>query len=174
MRAIRPDDFLASKRLPVRHTSFTNAWQRVRNGGLPRAPLPCLLGAPRPPRPCHPGRSQYLDQRPHSLRRRPETVRTADYWASARDTLRQRAGDCEDIAIAKMQLLAGLGVSRSDMYLTIARDLARNADHALLVVRLDDRYWLLDNATDRLLDASEAHDYRPIMSSIQTAMLHGY
>ena len=50
------------------------------------------------------------------------------------------------------------------MFLVIARDLARNADHAVLVVRQDGRHWLLDNATDRLLDASGSFDYRPIMS----------
>ena len=88
----------------------------------------------------------------------------ADYWADAKTTLRRRAGDCEDIAIAKMALLAGAGVRREDMYLTIAHDLTRNADHALLVVKSGGRYWLLDNNTDRVLDASAANDYRPILS----------
>jgi predicted transglutaminase-like cysteine proteinase len=99
----------------------------------------------------------------------------ADYWAGAQTTLRRRAGDCEDIAIVKMQLLSALGVARSDMYLTIARDLARNADHALLVVKQDGKYWLLDNATDQLLDASQSYDYRPILSySAGGKWLHGY
>jgi predicted transglutaminase-like cysteine proteinase len=99
----------------------------------------------------------------------------ADYWASARTTLKRRAGDCEDIAIAKMQLLAAMGVPRSDMYLTIARDLARNADHAMLVVRFEGEHLLLDNATDEVLDASGSYDYRPILS-FNTAQkwLHGY
>ena len=75
----------------------------------------------------------------------------------------------------KLALLAGAGVRREDIYLTVARDLARNADHALLVVRAEGRFWLLDNNTDRLLDASEAHDYRPILSySAKGKWLHGY
>jgi predicted transglutaminase-like cysteine proteinase len=74
-----------------------------------------------------------------------------------------------------MQLLGAIGVPASDMYLTIARDLARNADHAMLVVRLDGRFWLLDNATDELLDASRSYDYRPILSyNSQGKWLHGY
>ncbi len=63
-----------------------------------------------------------------------------------------------------MQLLAALGIAQSDMYLTIARDLVRNSDHALLVVSLDGRNWLLDNATNEVLDASQSYDYRPILS----------
>jgi predicted transglutaminase-like cysteine proteinase len=87
-----------------------------------------------------------------------------DYWAPASRTLKSRAGDCEDIAIVKMQLLAAIGANRSDMYLTIVRDLVRNADHAVLIVKLNGRHYLLDNSTDRLLDASQANDYRPIFS----------
>jgi predicted transglutaminase-like cysteine proteinase len=61
------------------------------------------------------------------------------------------------------------------MVLTIARDLARNADHAVLVVRLDGRYYMLDNATDQVLDASASHDYRPVLSfSDSQTWLHGY
>jgi predicted transglutaminase-like cysteine proteinase len=60
------------------------------------------------------------------------------------------------------------------MYLTIARDLARRADHAVLVVRLDGRYWMLDNATDRLLDAGASYDYQPVLSfSEDRKWLHG-
>jgi predicted transglutaminase-like cysteine proteinase len=100
--------------------------------------------------------------------------RRADYWAGARTTLARGAGDCEDIAIVKLQLLAAMGVPRSDMYLTIARDLARHADHALLVVKLGGRYWLLDNATDRLLDAGASYDYQPVLSfSEHRRWLHG-
>ena len=74
-----------------------------------------------------------------------------------------------------MALLAGAGVRRADMYLTIARDLARNADHALLVVKSEGRFWLLDNNTDILADASAANDYRPILSySSGGKWLHGY
>jgi predicted transglutaminase-like cysteine proteinase len=61
------------------------------------------------------------------------------------------------------------------MYLTIARDLARNADHALLIVKQDGRYWVLDNSTNQLLDARESNDYRPILSySSSGKWLHGY
>ena len=58
--------------------------------------------------------------------------------------------------------------------LTVARDLVRNADHAFLVVKSGERSLLLDNNTDRLLDASRDHDYRPIMSfDAEGKWLHG-
>jgi hypothetical protein len=42
----------------------------------------------------------------------------------------------EDFAIAKMQILAAAGVPTRDMYLTLVRDLRRQEDHAVLVVRV--------------------------------------
>ncbi len=99
----------------------------------------------------------------------------ADHWASAAQSLRSRKGDCEDYAIAKMQMLKALGVADEDLYFVIARDLVRRADHALLVVRLDGRLVALDNETDRLLDAAQTNDYRPIFTYAGTqAWMHGY
>lgn len=101
--------------------------------------------------------------------------RRADYWAPASETLRRGIGDCEDFAIAKMDMLAALGVARADMRLIIARDLVRNADHAVLVVKLDGGSVMLDNVTDRLLNGQMPNDYRPIMSFSQNAKwVHGY
>jgi predicted transglutaminase-like cysteine proteinase len=104
-----------------------------------------------------------------------KAVGVSDQWASAAQSLRRGRGDCEDYAIAKMQILASLGVDTSDMYLVIARDLVRQADHAVLVVRTDGQLLVLDNGTDRLVDARAAQDYRPIMSySGNRSWLHGY
>jgi predicted transglutaminase-like cysteine proteinase len=99
----------------------------------------------------------------------------ADYWAPASETLRRGTGDCEDFAIAKMELLSVLGIARDKMRLVVARDLVRNADHAVLVVTLAGGAVMLDNVTDQLLDARLPNDYRPIMSFSQNAKwLHGY
>ena len=99
----------------------------------------------------------------------------ADYWAPASETFRRGIGDCEDLAIAKMELLSALGISRDRMRLVVARDLVRNADHAVLVVMLSDGAVMLDNMTDRLLDARLPNEYRPIMSFSQNAKwVHGY
>ena len=169
-------DFLASKRLPVTRTAFDAQWRRVSSGGVSRR-----LAASAGHRNAG-GASQanlaavnsWTNARVRFVEDRVQYGQ-ADYWASAQSTLRRGAGDCEDIAIAKMQLLAAMGVPRSAMFLTIARDLARNADHAMLIVRSDTGTWLLDNATDEVLDASLSHDFRPILSySASGTWLHGY
>ncbi|EHJ58692.1 transglutaminase-like cysteine peptidase [Novosphingobium pentaromativorans] len=171
-----PENFLGSARLPLRHTTFDAQWDRVRRAGLPGravAAMAARSGA---------GASEMTlaavnawSNRHIRYREDSEIYGKSDYWATASATLKHGAGDCEDIAIFKMQALAALGVPRSDMYLTIARDTVRNADHALLVVKLEGRYWVLDNATDKLLDGAMSYDYRPIMSfSTSGKWLHGY
>ncbi len=59
-----------------------------------------------------------------------------DRWQSALDTLRYLEGDCEDIAILKMELLRSLGWSERDMRLVFTR--INGVDHAVLAVRAKD------------------------------------
>ena len=98
-----------------------------------------------------------------------------DLWVAASDTLRRGRGDCEDYAIAKLQMLRAAGLADRDLYLVIARDLVRRSDHAVLVVRAGGRMLVLDNGTDLVLDADEAGDYRPVLTySASGAWTHGY
>ncbi|PJG46951.1 transglutaminase [Sphingobium sp. LB126] len=98
-----------------------------------------------------------------------------DNWASAARTLQSGAGDCEDYAIAKMKLLEAAGFDRRAMFLVIARDLVRQADHAVLAVRIGGELMILDNMTDRVLPSSGVSDYRPIMSfNAFGRWTHGY
>lgn len=99
----------------------------------------------------------------------------ADVWVSASETLRRGKGDCEDYAIAKMQMLRRAGYADRDLYVVIVRDLVRRADHAVLVARADGRMFVLDNGTDKLLDTSAVSDYRPIMTfASKGSWTHGY
>jgi len=101
--------------------------------------------------------------------------RTADLWSAAGETLRRGRGDCEDYAIAKLQMLRHAGFADRDLYLVVVKDLVRRADHAVLVVRAEGRMLLLDNGTDRISDASDAHDYRPVFSfAAGRVWTHGY
>jgi predicted transglutaminase-like cysteine proteinase len=99
----------------------------------------------------------------------------ADRWSAAEETFRRGRGDCEDYALAKMQLLRALGFAEDEMYLVIVHDLVRRADHAVLVVELNGRHLVLDNMTDAIVDARAVSDYRPIMSfSGDRRWIHGY
>jgi len=175
-RPFGPDDFLSSRRLAVSRTSFDGQWARVSRAGLSSGLAQGL--ASMPAQGDRMARITAINAWTNGHVRYAEDAalyRKADYWADARTTLRARAGDCEDIAILKMQLLIAAGIPRDAIFLTIARDLARRADHAMLVVREGDRYWLLDNATNAVIDANTAPDYRPIFSyGQQGKWLHGY
>jgi predicted transglutaminase-like cysteine proteinase len=98
-----------------------------------------------------------------------------DYWASAAESLARGRGDCEDYAIAKMELLRAAGVPSSDLYLVVARDLVRRVDHAVLAVRLDDGYYILDSGGDQVLPAEAVRDYRPVLTySVGKSWMHGF
>lgn len=102
--------------------------------------------------------------------------RRPDVWAAANDTLRRRRGDCEDYAIAKLQMLRAAGFSDRDLYLVILKDLVRRSDHAVVVVRSDQRMFVLDNTTDEILDSESIADYRPILTFAAAGgtWTHGY
>ena len=99
----------------------------------------------------------------------------SDRWMNAAETIRRGRGDCEDFAIAKLQMLRRAGFADKDLYLVILRDTARRADHAVLVVRAEGRMLVLDNGTSRIVDSAMITDYRPIFSfSGDKAWTHGY
>lgn len=103
------------------------------------------------------------------------TYGQSDHWANAQESLRRGRGDCEDYAIAKMQVLRAAGVPARDLHLVIVRDLVRRQDHAVLAVRTGDGFAILDSNTDRVLRAEDVVDYRPIMTfSSEGTWIHGY
>ncbi len=172
---IRTGDILDSRRIKIGKTSFDKDWNRVRNSGISQRQARRFAGRRQS------DRLETLAQVNRTVNRKIAFVddsargRPADHWASAGSTLRKREGDCEDIAIAKMQILAALGFDRSKMTLTIAKDLVRGRDHSILIVEHEGKTYLLDNESDVLLDGLAANDYRPIFSySGSDKWIHGY
>jgi len=99
----------------------------------------------------------------------------ADRWSAASDTLSRGRGDCEDYAIAKLAMLRRAGFADRDLYFVVLKDLARRADHAVLVVRSGGRFLVLDNGTDQLIDSAEILDYRPVLTfTANQRFAHGY
>lgn len=100
---------------------------------------------------------------------------TADKWQAASETFTRGRGDCEDYAIAKRAMLRAAGVADRDLYLVVLKDLTRRADHAVLVVRAQGRFLVLDNGTDRIVDSSDLGDYRPVITfTADRTYTHGY
>ena len=97
----------------------------------------------------------------------------ADHWASAGETLSSRSGDCEDFAILKLQALRRLGFDPADLYLSIGRDRVRG-DHALALVRIDGRFWALDNLRSTPVPAEAHGNFEPVFTlSEGSSWLHG-
>jgi len=69
----------------------------------------------------------------------------ADRWSPPLETFTTERGDCEDYAIAKYVALSAAGVSRQDIRLLVVRDNAARNSHAVVAVRLDGDWVILDN-----------------------------
>ena len=168
-------DVFNSVALPIAHTRLDRRWRKVANGPVGSASSAYADGLA--------GRSalekvesvnRYVNARV-SFVDDSRQYGVADHWTAAADTLRRGRGDCEDYAIAKLQLLRRAGLADKDLYLVILRDALRRADHAVLVARADGRLLVLDNGTDRLIDSYEMVDYRPIVTfSGNRVWTHGY
>ena len=71
-------------------------------------------------------------------------------------------GDCEDYALAKYVALRQAGVRSEDVRVALVHDNAVRADHAILVVRYDKRWLVLDNRWDKLVEDKELTQFKPL------------
>jgi predicted transglutaminase-like cysteine proteinase len=85
-----------------------------------------------------------------------------DLWTAPIQTLTVGAGDCEDYAIAKYVALEEAGVAEEDLRLLVVRDTRRREDHAVVAVRLDGRWLVLDNRWLALAEDVELETYLPM------------
>lgn len=173
-----PSSELGTLAIPVEQTRFDDRWDRVRRA----APAPLMRAALQ-----RAGVTPSLDEMEilqrvnlwvnHQIAyvNDDRNYRDDDYWATAGQTIARGSGDCEDFAILKMQMLVAAGIDGDRVKLVLLRDLAVNADHALLLVQSHAGKLVLDNMTDRLYDGSVSNDVRPILSfSGAKRWVHGY
>jgi predicted transglutaminase-like cysteine proteinase len=71
----------------------------------------------------------------------------ADHWSAPFETIRSGRGDCEDYAIVKYAVLLEAGIPSDDMKIVIVKNAFPNEDHAVLAVRVDGEWLILDNRT---------------------------
>jgi predicted transglutaminase-like cysteine proteinase len=87
----------------------------------------------------------------------------ADVWSAPLATFKAGAGDCEDYAIAKYVALRESGTVSDDLRLVIVRDIKRGADHAVVAVRFEGEWLILDSRHLVLVNADEASYYLPLL-----------
>lgn len=88
----------------------------------------------------------------------------ADYWASPLQTLESGSGDCEDYAIVKYVALRALGTEADNLRLLIVIGDKRRAEHAVVAVRYEQQWLILDNLTMAVIAAEDARNYRPLFT----------
>ena len=87
-----------------------------------------------------------------------------DFWSAPFSTLSIGAGDCEDYAIVKYVALRESGIAPDDLQLVIVRDVKRKTNHAVVAVRHEDEWLILDNRTLIMANAEEASHYSPLLA----------
>lgn len=96
-------------------------------------------------------------------RSRAECRQDDGYWAAAEQTLARATGDCVDIAVAKMEALRRIGFAARDLYLTTGR-MAASGPKTALLVRIGDRFWLLDDRSDEMIPADRPAAFDPSLT----------
>lgn len=95
------------------------------------------------------------------------SMRGRDQWAAPMEFL-EHGGDCEDFALTKAATLNHLGWPLDFMYLLVGmldRPRAGPTGHAVLVAVLgdeQDRHFVLNNISDRVVSLQHYHEFRPI------------
>ena len=88
----------------------------------------------------------------------------SDYWSSPLQTLASRTGDCEDYAIVKYVALRAVGIDADDLRLVIVQDDKRRTEHAIVAVRYEQKWLILDNLTMAIITAEDIRGYRPLFA----------
>lgn len=91
-----------------------------------------------------------------------------DYWATPRQLFSSGGGDCEDYAIAKYMSLKAMGWPSSRMRIVVLQDQNLRIAHAVLAVKLNGTFYILDNQIRAVIDHRRIRHYRPIYSMNDT------
>jgi len=95
-----------------------------------------------------------------------------DYWSSPGEFF-SRFGDCEDYAIAKFLSLRLLGFKSGEIRVVAVKDLNLKVGHAIMVVYLKDKPYVLDNQIKQVVAAKTIKHYQPVFSiSLDTWWRH--
>ena len=102
-----------------------------------------------------------------------DTMRVADLWANAGETLERGAGDSEDIAVVAMQVLKAAGWNPRDLYISIGRE-KKVGTHIVLLARAPSGFYVLDDRANRAMRPQEHARFTPILTlSEGKSWIHG-
>jgi predicted transglutaminase-like cysteine proteinase len=87
-----------------------------------------------------------------------------DLWTAPLATLAAAQGDCEDYAIAKYAVLREAGISTDDLRLVLVTDRVAREHHAVVGVRHQGRWLMLDNRHDVLMEHKDVWHFAPLFA----------
>lgn len=93
-----------------------------------------------------------------------DTMKVADLWANAGETLERGAGDSEDIAIVQMQILKAAGWNPRDLYISIGRDKSVGAHIILLARTPGGSFYVLDDRAGEPLTPQQHARFTPVLT----------
>jgi predicted transglutaminase-like cysteine proteinase len=100
---------------------------------------------------------------------------SADTWQTLAQSAARGAGDCEDYAIAKMELLAELGFSPDQLQFVVLRNTRTQIYHAVLAVHVGGTRYILDNLSNTVASDDIFRTYVPIVSFVgEKRFVHGF
>ena len=86
-----------------------------------------------------------------------------DVWGAPLQTFASGAGDCEDYAIAKFAALRESGFAEADLRLMVVQEAGSDSKHAVVSVRLDGGWLMLDSRRLAVLD-EKSFQARPLLA----------
>ncbi len=86
-----------------------------------------------------------------------------DYWNSPGEFM-AKFGDCEDFAIAKFVALSVIGFPPDSLRVVAVKDLNLKVGHAILIVLLEGKAYVLDNQIPQVIEATKVRHYDPVFS----------
>ena len=91
-----------------------------------------------------------------------------DYWSTPSEFM-TRFGDCEDYAIIKFMSLKKLGFKSEQLRVVAVKDMNLKVGHAVLVVFIGGKSYLLDNQIKQVVETKTVRHYRPVFSISTTS-----
>ncbi|NBC50066.1 MAG: hypothetical protein GVY22_19280 [Gammaproteobacteria bacterium] len=106
--------------------------------------------------------NRFVNRRPYITD--PTNWGSEDHWATP-DEFFEKAGDCEDFAIAKFLGLRALGFDNDQLRLVAVEDRKRGVNHTVTLVQLDGEVLLLDNELNDVRPADTVRHYKPVFAA---------
>lgn len=98
-----------------------------------------------------------------------------DEWSSLAETAARGAGDCDDFALAKLELLRRSGFDEDALQFVVLKDRSSGLHHAVIAVHVDGSRYILDNLSNAVRTDDRYAAYVPMMSFVNgRSYLHGF